>query len=469
MASISSLGIGSNLDLSSLLSQLQSAEQAPLDAINTQAKSYQTKLSAYSQLQSVLAAYQASAKKLADPASFGVVKAALGSTDIMSVTTSATAVPGNYNITVNTLATAQSLVSGNVTDQKAAISGGELVFDFGDKLATDGTATSTKKVTIPDNASLQDIRDAINKAGIGVTASIINDGSASPYRLVLTADKSGTQATMRISSTTTALNSVVGFDPKAIPTSNAMSQKVPPANATLTVNGIDIVSQSNAVADAAQGVTMNLSKTGTTSMTVTRDTDTVKSYIQSFVTAYNNIQSAAKSLTAFDTDSGTSSALTGDGTLRAIQTRMRSMLGGAMPDGKGGTITMMDIGITFNAKDGTMVLDDTKLTKAVNENLAGVTMMFSSKTDAGGIGKQVTDYVEGLTKTNGALKVAQDGITSTLKGLEDDFNRTQDRVNATVARYKEQFTQLDMLVSQMNRTSSYLNQQFEALTNSTKK
>ncbi|MDQ0139939.1 flagellar filament capping protein FliD [Cupriavidus necator] len=473
MASISSLGVGSNLDLNTLLSQLQSAEQVPLEAINTQAKSYQAKLSAFGQVQSVVSAYRAAANKLGDAATFAAVKASVGSTDVMSVSTAANAVPGNYSITVGTLATAQSLVSGQVADQKAAIagSGGDIVFDFGEALATDATATptSTKKVTIAANASLQDIRDAINKAGIGVTASIVNDGSSTPYRLVLTSDKTGTQATMRVSSASTDLNNLVGFDPAPTATGNAMAQKVPPANATLKINGIDVVSQSNTVVDAAQGVTMNLVKTGTTSLTVTRDNDSIKSSIQAFVTAYNNIQSTAKTLTAFDTSAGTSAALTGDSTLRSIQQRLRSMLGGAMSDGNGGTITLADIGIKFDAKEGTMSLDDTKLTKAINTNLAGVTAMFSSTTGSGGIGKQVVDYVDGLSTTNGSLKTAQDGITKTLKDLEKNYSNMQDRINATMDRYKAQFTQLDLMISQMNRTSSYLTQQFTALNNASSK
>jgi flagellar hook-associated protein 2 len=105
----------------------------------------------------------------------------------------------------------------------------------------------------------------------------------------------------------------------------------------------------------------------------------------------------------------------------------------------------------------------------MNENLGRVTSLFSSTTGDGGIGKRASTYIESLTKTDGALKVAQDGITKTLKDLEDDYDRVQDRVTATVARYKAQFTQLDLVVAQMNRTSSYLTQQFNALNNSTKK
>ena len=122
----------------------------------------------------------------------------------------------------------------------------------------------------------------------------------------------------------------------------------------------------------------------------------------------------------------------------------------------------------FN-KDGTMAVDDGKLTKAISNNLAGVTAMFSGTGDTTSLGKQVTDFVDSLSTTNGALKVAQDGITNTLKDLEDDYTRVEDRVNSTIERYKTQFTQLDMLVAQMNRTSSYLTQQFDALKAQTSK
>lgn len=472
MSGISSIGIGSNLQLQDLLDKIETNENVALDTINSQAKSYQAQLSGYGTIKSVLDAYSAAAKTLATASTFGAVKASVGSDSVLSATTSTTAVAGSYTINVTSLAKAQSLVSKQVADQTAAIGGGTITVDFGENLGSGGTPTSTKTVTIGSDTSLQGIRDSINKAGIGVTASIINDGSGTPYRLVLTSDKTGTQSSMRISADTSAVNDVVGFDPSVAVQPNGMQEKVTAANAALTINGIDITSQSNTVAEAAQGVTLTLKGTGTTSMNVTRDDASIKTAVQSLVTAYNNVLAASKTLTAFDTDAGTSGALNGDSTLRNILTRMRSMLTTPMSDGKGGTVTLSDMGVEFSldsSNSGTLKINDDKLNKAISSNLSTLTSFFSGANGASGMGKTITDYVDSLNASGGALSAATDGITSTLKDLETKYTATQGRITATMDRYRAQFTQLDLLVSQMNQTSSYLTQQFSALTSSTKK
>lgn len=482
MASISSLGIGSNLDLDSLLSNLETNAKLALKPIETQASSYQAKFSAYSSVKSVLATYQNAAKKLADVATFGATKATVGSSDVLGATTASNAVPGSYTINVTSLAQAQSLVGKNVADSTTAIGTGKITFEFGERLGyneTDGAYTGTlgfvpdsertKTVEIKEGEnSLEDIRDAINSANVGVTASIINDGSGTPYRLVLTSATTGDQSSMRISADSAELSNLVGFDPSQATQPSGMQETMRATSAKLQINGIGVVSQSNTVVDAAQGVTLTLNKTGTSTLNVTRDIDSVKAAIQTFVGAYNSIQNTAKNLTAFDADAGTSAALTGDVTLRNIQSRLRSILNVPQTDGAGGTITLSQIGISFTL-DGTLKIDDTKLTKALNENLQGVTSMFSNTVGDGGYGKQVSDVIDEFNGDDGALKVATDGITETLKDLEDLYDRTEQRIEAQMEVYRKQFTQLDLLVSQLNQTSSYLTQQFDMLANTTKK
>lgn len=472
MASVSNIGIGSGIDLQSLLESLQTNENVALDTINNQAKSYQAQLSGYGTIKSVLDAYSAAAKTLATASTFGAVKASVGTPSMLTAATSATAVAGSYTINITSLAKAQSLVSKQVADQTTAVGGGTITVDFGADLATGGTPTSTKTVTIGSDTSLQGIRDSINKAGIGVTASIINDGSGTPYRLVLTSDKTGTQSQMRISADNAAVNDIVGYDPALASQPSGMQEKVTASNAALTINGIDITSQSNTVSEAAQGVTLTLTGTGTTTMSVTRDDASIKTAVQSLVTAYNNVLSASKTLTAFDTDAGTSGALNGDSTLRNIMTRMRSMLNTPMSDGKGGSVTLSDLGVEFSldtSNSGTLKINDDKLDKAISGNLGALTSLFAGTDGNAGIGKTITDYVDSLNATGGALSAATDGITSTLKDLEDKYSATQDRITTTMDRYRAQFTQLDLLVSQMNQTKSYLTQQFSALTNSSSK
>lgn len=474
MASISNVGVGSGLDLQSLLSSLQTNEQQALQPINDQATSYQSKLSAYGQIKSMLTAFQSAAQALGNAQTFGATKATVGDTSILSASAGTTAVPGSYTINVTALASAQTLVTTQQASQTAAIGGGTIKFDFGDQLATGGAPTSTKTVTIGSDTSMQGIRDSINKANIGVTASIINDGSGTPYHLVLTANNTGTQSTMRVSASDTNVNALVAFNPASATQASGVQQKVPPQNAALTINGINVVSQQNSVAEAAQGVTLTLAKTGTTTMSVSRDSDSIVNAVQAFATAYNNILTSASQLTAFTAaskpgDPSTSGPLAGDNTLSAIQTRLRAMLNTPMPNGSGGTMTLSDLGISFNMNTGSnsvnygkLTVDTTKLNKAITNNLPGLTAVFSGANGATGMGKQLSDYVDSLNATSGALTVATNGVTSTLKSLENRYNEMNDRITATMDRYRAQFTQLDLMMSQMNSTKAYLTSQFSS-------
>jgi len=488
MTSVSSLGIGSGLDLNTLLDQLQTAESVPLTQIQNQQSAYQAKLSAYGTLQSVLSAFQATASKLANAATFQAVKASVSNSAVMNVAAGANAVAGSYSVNVTGLAQSQSLVSGGVAAQDAPVVTGTLpatlTFDFGtitgydsttgayNPPGFDATAGSTKTVTIDSsNNSLQGVRDAINKANIGVTASLVNDGSGTPYHLVLTSTSTGAANSMRISSDSADLQNLIGFDPTTMDantatTPNGVRQTVRATDATLTVNGIAITSASNTVSEAVQGVTMTLSQTGTTSLSVTRDTDAMKSAINAFVSGYNNLQASANQLTAFDTSAGTSAPLTGDSVLRNIQTRLRGLMNTPQ---SGGDYTMLSqIGVSFQ-KDGTMSVDDTKLTAALNNNPAAVAQLFGGDGTTGGIGRQIDSTISGFSDTNGMLKSAQDGINQTLKDLSEQYTNQQSRINDTIANYRTQFTALDMLVSQMNQTSAYLTQQFSALNGTSSK
>ncbi|AVA35765.1 flagellar hook-associated protein 2 [Cupriavidus metallidurans] len=490
MTTISNLGVGSGLDLSSLLDQLTTAEQAPLTAIKTQQSSYQTKLSAYGQLQSMLAAFQASANQLSNPTFFQSTTASASNTSVLSATGSTTAVPGTYSVNVTQLAQSQSVVSTGQASQTTAVGTGTIHIDFG--AITGGTldsnpasatygkytgATFTANsgstgvdITIDSsNNTLQGVRDAINKANAGVTASIVNDGSGTPYRLVISSNATGATNSVRMSVNETdggtGLSDLVAYDPAG--TQN-MQQTIAAQNAQLTVNNIAVQSKGNSVADAVPGVVLNLTQTGTSSVTVQRDNSSIVSGVQAFVAAYNNLQNTAASLSAYDPSTKTGSPLTGDSTLSIIQSQMRSVMN--TPQSGNALTTLSQIGISFQ-NDGTLALDTTKLTSALNSNPGAVAGLFGNTDGVSGYGNQINKLVTGLTSSNGALTTATAGINNTLKDLSNQYDETQTRVDAVIANYKTQFTQLDVIMSQMQNTSSYLTQQFSAMngTSSSKK
>jgi len=186
------------------------------------------------------------------------------------------------------------------------------------------------------------------------------------------------------------------------------------------------------------------------------------------VKAYNSLQSTAKTLTAYDADTKTGAALMGDSTLRNLQTRIRQALTTPQAGGADDFKVLTEIGISFQ-KNGTLAVDATKLDKALASNLAGVSKLFASATaSSAGYGKQIDALVTDLNSTGGSLKVASDGVTETIKQLDQQYNAMQTRVDDTVARYRKQFNQLDVLVNSMNSTLSYLKQQFDAMSSSSK-
>jgi flagellar hook-associated protein 2 len=477
---ISSIGVGSNLDLATLLTNLESSESVPLTAIQTKATSYTTKLSAFSQVQSALNTLKTAGDKLADPAFFDTVKASVSDADILSATPGDGSVAGSYKINVTQMAQSQSLVSTGQADTKTAIGSGKITLQFG--TITGGTLDSTTgqytgagftddvtrtsvDITIDStNNTLEGIRSAINKANVGISASIVNDGSGTPYRLVLTSTRSGEESSMQISvDGDAALKNLVAYDPTGV---QSMRQTTVGQDAKLTVNGIDITSSGNTVTDAIPGSTLVLATEGETTVKLTSDTATVSTAITAFVNAYNALQKTATTLTAYDADTKKASALTGDQTLRTLMTRVRQTLTAPQASGTDAMKVLSEIGVTVQ-KDGTLAVDSTKLNKALTENMSGVAKLFSSDTgETGGYGKQMSALVTDLTSTNGSLTAATNGINSTLDDLSDQYNAMQDRVDATIARYRAQFTALDVAVASMNNTMTYLTQQFEAMNNS---
>ena len=490
MATVSSLGIGSGLDLNSLLAGLKTAEQLPLAAIQRQQASYTTKLTAYGQLNSALGSLQTAAAALAKPELFQGVKASSTASEVLTATAASTAQSGTYALNVTQLAQAQSLATVGQADTSTNIGDGTtpitVQFEFGTTsgavFTKDLDATRTQSIDIdPAHSSLADIAKAINaKTTLGVTASIVNDGSDKPNRLVLTSTQTGEASSMRISVSGdpvpvnppdpapaySALSKLLTNDPAA---ARNLQQTVAAQNTELTVNGIAITSATNSVVGAVQDVTMTVAKLGLTTLSVQKDTDSAGNAIAAFVNAYNNLQSVAKKLTAFDPASKSGAVLLGDSTLRNIQVGMRSALTSPQAEFGSGLTMLSNIGVAFE-KDGTLALDSVKLKAALDGNLAGVATLFSGTAGVGGYGNSLSTLITGYTgTTGGVLTAASKGISSSLDSLAKQYTATSERVESTVARYKDQFTQLDVMMSRMNQTSAYLTQQFDAINNSNKK
>jgi len=393
MATTSAAG-SSGLDVASIVSQLMTVEQRPLTALATKEAGLQAKISAYGSIKGALSGFQGALSGLSSASSFQALTASSSDSAMLTASTASTAALGTYAINVTSLAQSQKLVALGQASQTAAIGLGgatTLTFDFGTiaggTLAggtyTGSTYTSngngTQTVTIDaTNNSLQGIRDAINAAKIGVTATIINDGGASPYRLALSSSVNGVSNSVKITvAGDAALSTLLAHDP-ANNLGQNLSETMTAQNANFTVNGVAVSKTSNSVSDVIQGVTVNLLKTTTApvSLTVAQNTAAISTAISGFVKAYNELHTALKSVSSYDPATKRGAILQGDFAVRTVETQMRGMLNTAV-GGAGALTTLAQVGVTFQ-KDGSLALDSTKLNTAITNNFGDIAALFAT-------------------------------------------------------------------------------------------
>ncbi|EJA4199427.1 flagellar filament capping protein FliD [Salmonella enterica subsp. diarizonae] len=466
MASISSLGVGSNLPLDQLLTDLAKNEKGRLTPITKQQSANSAKLTAYGTLKSSLEKFQ-TANTALNKADLFKSTVASSTTDDLKVSTTAGAAAGTYKISVTQLAAAQSLAT-------------KTTFATTKEQLGDTSATSrTIKIEQPgrkepleiklDNGdtSMEAIRDAINDADSGISASIVKV-KENEFQLVLTAD-SGTDNTMKITvEGDKKLNDLLAYD--STTNTGNMKELVKAENAKLNVNGIDIERQSNTVTDAPQGITLNLTKKVTdATVTVTKDDTKAKEAIKSWVDAYNSLVDTFNSLTKYtavepgEEASDKNGALLGDSVVRTIQTGIRAQF--ANSGSHSAFKTMAEIGIAQDGTSGKLKIDDDKLSKALKDNTAARELLVGDGKETG-ITTKIATEVKSYLADDGIIDNAQDNINATLKSLTKQYLSVSNSIDETVARYKAQFTQLDTMMSKLNNTSSYLTQQFTAMSNS---
>jgi flagellar hook-associated protein 2 len=385
---LSSPGIGSGLDVTSIVSQLMAVERRPLSALDSKEATQQTKLTAFGSLKGAVSSFQSSLAALASPEKFTGVAASITDTTLASVSATSKAVTGSHSMEIQTLAQSQKLKSANFATTGTTIGSGTMTIQFG--TYSGGTFTlnpdkAAQSITIsPNNSSLAGIRDAINLADAGVTASIVNDGSGN--RLVIASEDTGLSNALKITTTDADGNntdnaglSQLVYDASTGGTTN-LAETVSASNATLVIDGISISKASNKITDALEGVTLDLLKTNvgsTTTLNLTRDTASIQGAITGFVKSFNDLNKTITDLSKYNAETKQASILTGDSTVRSIQTKLRSAISDPLTSAGGGLSLLSEIGVSFQA-DGTLKFDSTKLSKVLSDPTKDVSTLFAS-------------------------------------------------------------------------------------------
>ncbi|HID9467874.1 TPA: flagellar filament capping protein FliD [Serratia liquefaciens] len=465
MASISSLGIGSGLDLNGLLDKLSKAEQQRLTPYTTQQTSYNAQLTAYGTLKGSLEKFDNLSKELAKPTFFNNTTASKH--DQFAITTTDKAVAGNYSVEVLKLAQPQTLTTqAPVTDQTEKLG----TAGSSDRSISITAGNPPKNVNIPlsdDQTSLVEMRDAINNAKAGVNASIMRVGD-NDYQLALSSTTTGEKNTISVQvNNDDKLGAILNYDP--IAKSNAMKQTVAGQDAEVLVNGTKIKRSTNSIADALQGVTIDLKTTTKKdepqNLVISTDKTGTADKIKEWVDNYNSLLDTFNSLTKYtpvktgEAQNAKNGALLGDNTLRGVQSSIKSALSAAQdnPDLKG----LGNLGISTNTKTGKLEIDSTKLNKAIDEKPTQVANFFAGNGTDTGMATEIHNEIQSYIKAGGIIENSTKSINTNLDRLNSQITTVTASIQSTIDRYKQQFVQLDTMMSKLSGTGDYLKQQFK--------
>jgi flagellar hook-associated protein 2 len=465
MALITSAGVGSGLDLESIISASLAAENTPkLAAFAKKEETLQVELSSLGEVKSAMSKLQDTIEKLADIDNFNkrianIKQPTSDDGDLISVTTTSKITPGDFNIEVVGLAQGSRATSNaglfTSTDDVVTASGGTLSFAAGDK---------SFDLTLDAGATLADLRDAINDSddNFGVTANIINTGTES--KLVLTSNVSGAGNDLVITNDTAELDNVSTLANDGVSAGGiAIAAGDEAKSAMIKVDGISIVSDTNTFKDAVQDMTIVAKRQSvdneTAKLSVEVDRDSVTKLVDEFIKNYNNLIGQI----GFQTRVG--KPLNGDSTIRSFDSQLVNALSTEITDA-GPFTSIFDIGLGVD-KDGYLEKSTLvrSLNEAMDENYDDIGKAFAGEN---GIAKQLESLLDNYVDSKGIMKQREDSLNSQLDDLEDDVINHEYRMESLEARLREQYAGLDVLLANMQSTQSYLSAQLSSLPGFTK-
>jgi flagellar hook-associated protein 2 len=470
IGTISSAGIGSGLDVNSIVAQLMALERKPIDLLDAAKSKLDTQLSSYGKLQASLSAVRDAARTLTDPSAWTPTTVSSSDAAAVGAVSDGSSPPGNYAVEVTRLAAAQSLTSATLPGSSSVVGTGTLTIEMGRWFTdppdfTPNAGVNSVSITIAAGEdTLEHVRDKINAAGAGITASIVNDASGA--RLAIRSRETGEDNGFRISVADddgsdgdAAGLSMLAFDPTG--GASRMTQTQAAANAALTINNIPINSASNTLSEVLDGLTVRVSRltSGPVDLSVNRDLDAIKKSITGFADAYNSLVKLMREQTDYNEASKTAGALQGDRTAVGLLYKLRTLAGGST--GAAAAFTRLaDIGLEPQ-RDGTLNLNTTKLDSALGR--IDELKAFFSRDDEGtandGFGTMLRQFADLSLGTDGEISTKRASLRSRIDGISERTTRMEDRLLLTERRLREQYTKLDSNMAALSSLQAYISQQ----------
>lgn len=468
MASITAAGTGSGLDIETIIETLTEAERVPVESrLATREIEIQADISAYGSLKGALKDFQEAMSGLSSLKELAARSATSTNESTFTAVASSGAAVGSTDIQVVQLASNHKLVSSaDFASPTAAVGAGQLTLSL-------GTTSFNVDIVGGQNNTLAGIRDAINDASDnpGITASIltISDGAGGTVsKLVLTADESGKDNNITV--TTTGDSDLDDTDNSGLSAFNFtdalngnMTEKSEALDAELLLDGeYTVYSSTNVFNNAIQGVTITALAEAPgvdETLSVSLDKSAITSRLAEFVEAFNVLSDTLDYLTNYDIETQEAGLLTGDFAARTIETQIRRTISSVVEGASGTFNTLASIGITTQ-RDGSLGLDNAKLNAALGSNFDDVADLLAGDS---GVVKTLDDRLESFLSSDGILASRNSTFLSQLKDLDEQREKLNLRMESFEERIRRQYTNLDILVGQLQSTGDFVSQQLDII------
>lgn len=467
---LSSVGIGSNMNVSEMVASLVALEKKPIAALQTKAAGINSQMSAFSQLKSQISNLQTQVEKLTSAATWQGRILSSANTAIVSGTATTKAAFGTFDVAVQQMASAQSVGSALVPSG-TALGQGKMTITLGEwgadgKLKPNTVDGKEQTVTIdigPEDDTLAKVAAKINAANGGVTATVLRDHTGERLALQSTATGSNAGFSVAVDEDPDNLG-LKRFEFLDVKSTAGMVRSQEAQDTLATINGIAMSSRNNVFNEVADGVSLTVSQKmaltdAPVRVTIKGDTETAKTALKNLVESYNALSSAMTTMTAYDKDTKAAGTLQGDSTAIGLQSALRQLLTGS--SGAGGAFgTLSQMGLEFQTS-GSLKIDDTKLTKAL-EDPDSMAKFFAADLEGesnDGLGVRLKAFTSGLLSSDGVFAGKDESMKTQLKRNTQDQERLTTRVNAYEKRLLAQYTALDVKMASLSSLDAYVSQQ----------
>ena len=455
---LTTLGVGSGLDVFKLAQDLTDVEKTPrLNSINSDITSTAASISGYGLVASQVALLKTAFETLNDADELATTTGS--SSDTSAITLSSllgSADTGAYDITVSQLAQDQRMISDEYSTTTTTLNASP--FDI--SIVVGNTSTTTTAVTVTDPTPTG-VVSAINAASTGVTATLVDTGIAGTnYRIVLSGP-TGSEGVFTMTSTPD-----LGFGDSGNTLQAAQ-------NSIINFDGLTVTRGSNEIDDVIAGATMSLTKTTSSSvrLNIVSDKTTLKTNLENVVSAYNSLNTLFTELTAGATDDDEAGGLSNDTSLvRYLKGQIRSAIFATSSTPSGGISALRDMGVSLD-KSGSLTLNTTTFDTVLAANYDDVVMMLSANTndqnlygtDSKGLAQDIATILEGFSDSTGVLTLRTSNATESLQDYKDQLVSLEARMEGVYERYLTQFSAMESLMATMDTTKDYLEGQLESL------